>query len=744
MASGVRPFLLASLVLAGCATSPQVKEAKYLKAGHARMDKKDYPRAILEFKNAAQAMPQDAEPNYQMGLAYLETGDNASAVAAFRRTLDLKPEHLGAQLKMAELMTASGQKDLVAQAAESLENILAASPDDPEANATLALAEWQLGKPDDAAERLAQTLQKLPAHLQSSVALAKVKVSQKDISGAIEVLEKAVASDSQSAAAALALGQLYAVAAQPEKAESEIRRSLQLDPTSPSALMSLASLQASSKRLDEADQTYQKLAALPDKKFRPIHALFLFQIGKREAALAELKQILKSDPADRASRSRVVAAYVDMGNLTEAQNLLTAALKSNSNDADALFQQSVLYVKSGKLTEAKADLEQVLQLHPDWAQAHFALSEVYRLRGLTMNQRQELSEAVRLQPTLVVARLALAKNLNDSNGAKSALDLLNHTPEAQKGLLPVIVERNWALLGSGDSKELRANLDQMLKANRYPEVVFQDATLRFNSRDYAGAASAVEEVLSHDPRDARAARLLASIYAAQDPPERVVAKLSEAAVAHPKSLPLQQLMGEWEAHTGNLTGARKVFESIQAADPAYTPVELDLAGVDDSERKFDAARQRMAVIVRADPGNVKALMMLASIEGDAGNRNESIKNYRAILSIDSTNLFALNNLAYLLLSENPSEALKYAQQAGEIAPDSPNVEDTLGWVYYRMGVYSNAVSYLKMAVAKESTPARQYHLAMSYIKSGNNELGQSLLRDALHKDPSLAKAEHDW
>jgi len=37
----------------------------------------------------------------------------------------------------------------------------------------------------------------------------------------------------------------------------------------------------------------------------------------------------------------------------------------------------------------------------------------------------------------------------------------------------------------------------------------------------------------------------------------------------------------------------------------------------------------------------------------------------------------LNNLAYILAPENPDEALKYAQQAGEIAPDEATVADTL-------------------------------------------------------------------
>jgi Tfp pilus assembly protein PilF len=97
-----------------------------------------------------------------------------------------------------------------------------------------------------------------------------------------------------------------------------------------------------------------------------------------------------------------------------------------------------------------------------------------------------------------------------------------------------------------------------------------------------------------------------------------------------------------------------------------------------------------------------------------------------------------------LASVDADEALKFAQKAAEIAPDTAAVQDTLGWVYYRKGIYSAAVGYLKKAVAKEPTPRRQFHLAMSYLKSGDQDLGQRMLKTALQQDPNLPKTEQGW
>jgi cytochrome c-type biogenesis protein CcmH/NrfG len=88
------PVVCSALVLiasTSCTVSPKAKEAKYLKRGQAQMAKKDYERAALEFRTAAQAMPSDAEPFYQLGLAYLQGSNPAGAVAAFRQATQLNP-----------------------------------------------------------------------------------------------------------------------------------------------------------------------------------------------------------------------------------------------------------------------------------------------------------------------------------------------------------------------------------------------------------------------------------------------------------------------------------------------------------------------------------------------------------------------------------------------------------------------------------------------------------------------------
>jgi uncharacterized protein HemY len=86
------------------------------------------------------------------------------------------------------------------------------------------------------------------------------------------------------------------------------------------------------------------------------------------------------------------------------------------------------------------------------------------------------------------------------------------------------------------------------------------------------------------------------------------------------------------------------------------------------------------------------------------------------------------------------EALKYAQLAKEPAPYDPAVDDTLGWVCYRKGLYPMAAERFEAAVAKDPNAARRRHLAMTYLKSGDRGRGTAQLNQALKMDSTLPEA----
>ena len=733
--------LLAVLFAAGCAT-PQQKEAKYLGSGKKFLADKDYSRAVLQFRNAVKIAPRDTEPRYQLALAYLETNNFSGAVGELKKITELDPKHIGAQLKLAELMSAASDRGVLEQSQRLVHSVLATSPDNADALNTLAVTEQRLGKTEDAIHHLEQVLGHSPANLRAALTLSVILLKKGDMPGAEKILKTAAAQTPPSADAFVALGEFYQLSKNPREAAKNFSRAIELNPKNGVAMVDMARAQYEVGDKTQAGETLKKLSALPDPQFKTMHALFLFETGNATEGLAELKKLSETNPGDRTIRSRLVAAYAEMNKLPDAQLLLAAALKRNPKDTDALLQRGEIYWKSGKFTDAEKDLLDVLRYQPDLAAAHYLLAKIQQGQGKVYNQRQELSEALRLRPDMLQVRIELAQLLLNQKDPQSALKLMDQAPEPQKNLLPAVIERNWALLAKGEKGEARKNLDAGLALGKSPEMLLQKAVLDLEESRWADARAALNEILKQRPDDLRAMEILVRSYAMQNQTAAGIEKLREFAAARPKSAEVQTMLGNWLLTAGNVKAARAAYVAAKAANPNYSPADLAIAQVDVENGQLDSARQILTALLVREPKNLEALLSLGTAEQLAGDRKAAVEHYRAVLAADSRNVAALNNLAFLMTDtpDQMDEGLKYAQQAVQLAPESPSVLDTTGWAYYQKGIYRTGVKYLESAVSKEGTAVRRYHLAMAYMKSGEPQRGREALQIALKMNPNLPEA----
>jgi len=732
----------AFLILCACTQSPQAKEAQYLAKGRKEFARGNYGVAVLHFKNALSAQPRDAEPYFQLGLVYQATNDLDRAASYLRKATGLNPGHTAAQLKLAAILSTSRVREIVQEAEKRTRDVLQVVPEDSEALNLLAVTELRLGKPESAEAHLEQVLRKAPNHLTSSVVLAQARLARKDVAGAEQALKEAAIHAPKSPEPSVYLSGLYLAQGKTAEAEEALHQALRIDPKHGPALMNLGAMQARAGQKEQAEQTYRQVATLPEKQYRPMHALYLFQAGKREEAIAEFERLAADDPADRNVRTALVKAYLAVGHVTDAERVLTAALEKNGLDVDALLQRSRIYLGSAKLAEAETDLNQVLHFRSDSAEAHYLLSKVRQARENTAMQKQELGEALRLDAKFLAARAELAQVLIATGGAQAALKVLDETPQEQKLGVPILVQRNWALLALGQKAEARSGVDGVLSSGRVADALLQDAILRLDGSDYTGARASAEEALQQNPDDVRALNILVRSYAAQNQFAAGLQKVREHARRHPESAGVQILLGQFLSASGDRAAARGAFEAAATAKPDLITAKLALADLDTAEGRWDDARNRLSAVMHAHPGNIPGHMFLAQLELAEGQNGAAIEQYRKVVAIDEKNVFALNGLAYLLSeSKQPDEAIKYAQQAKELRPDNPAIDDTLGWTYFQKGLYAMAVTHLENAVSREGTARRRYHLAMAYYKAGDSKRGRETLNAALRMDPQLPEAQ---
>ena len=728
-------------VISGCTKSPAEKHAKFMESGKQYFAQKDYQRAIIEFTNASQIRPNDAETQYQLAMADWGAGRFKEAYVGLKKATEINPSHAEAQTKLAELMATSRDPKLLAAAGEHAAQAATLAPGSAESQYAVALTEYRQGKKGDAEQQLKTTLGKFPKHFQSAAGLATVKLENKDFQGAEQVLKQAAAAAPQAAEPALALGRVYEMEGKTADAEAEYRRVLQREPNNGEALLQLAGLQLRAGKKDEAEQIYKQISKLPGDS-QAMHAFFLVDQGRNDEATAEFERLWKEEPKNSLARRRLVTALMVQNRLNEAQEILAAAIKSNPKDTSALFQRSELYIKLGKYAQAQEDLTQIVRSQPDYAEAHYLLAEIHKARRADLLQKQELDTALKLKPNLLVARVALANSFVSSKNPKAALDLLDRAPEDQKKQTALIVARNWALLATGNHVSARQGIDQGSSESKSPDLLVQDAMLKIEQKDYEGGRSVLESLLQQSPENVAALQILARSYLMQKNPALASQKIREYAAMRPGSASLQIFAGNWLLRNGNRSDARAAFTAARTAEPGNPAPELALAEIDRAEGKLDSARSRLTGVLASEPQNLGAHLILAMLEDGAGNFTEAISHYRKVVELDSRQIIALNGLAYALGSHTNQldEALKYAQSAKELDQSNPATDDTLGWIYYRMGHYPRALERLQSAAAKDQNPVIKYHLAMAYFKTGDVRQGQQILSAAMQLNTNLPEA----
>jgi tetratricopeptide (TPR) repeat protein len=724
-----------------CAKKPQQKEAIFLAEGRKHLQTKDFDRAILDFRNAIQAMPNDSEAHYQLGLAYLESGNGQGAAFELMSAVKLDPKNMPAQLKLSEMMALNSDPAVVEQARKKAQEVLAASPNNADALESLALAELRLEESGDAVEHLQKALEAAPQHLNASMTLALVKLRDNDQAGAEEVMLKSVAGAPRSAEHVYALGRFYNLIRKPEDAEKAFRKALELDPKYGPALIALANLLYRTGRMDEAGQWFERASALPGKQYRPLHAIFLFKSGKSDAAIAEFERLYKADLKSREDRTRLISAYFQLGRRADAEKVLTDALKTNPNDTDALTQRAELNVIQGKYKEAETDLTEVLRNKPNSPEAHAVMAKVHEARGNSQRQLEELTEALRLNPKALAVRVRLANALTRNNAAKRALEVLDQTPGQDKQSLAVIAERNTAWWTLGDLAEMRKGIDQGLAISRTPALLLQDGMLKLREKDYQGGRASLEELLKQSPEEWKALDAIAISYVEEKKMAEGTAVVRQHTSQMPKSAAAQLFLATWLFRTGDKAGARAAFQAAKSLAPNSAGADLGLAQLDANEGKLESARGIFTAVVAREPLNIGARLGAAQIDVQTGRTDEAIDHYERILQMDSGNAIALNDLAYLLADtgKDPDRALMLAQKVKAMAPGNLTVEDTIGWAYYKKGLYRASLDYLGKA-ADGGTPRRKVHLAMAYIQTGDRQKASALVQAALKEDPSLPEA----
>jgi Tfp pilus assembly protein PilF len=200
------------------------------------------------------------------------------------------------------------------------------------------------------------------------------------------------------------------------------------------------------------------------------------------------------------------------------------------------------------------------------------------------------------------------------------------------------------------------------------------------------------------------------------------------------------MLAKVEFSANNFAKAESTLRRALEADPSNPEPYGLLAQLYMQQGKLDAAKTEFAEIARLQSRSVASRTLLGVLCYATKDYGGAQSWWEAALRIDPNSAAAANNLAWLYADGNTNldAALELAQVAKAKMPNQPEINDTLGWVYYKKHMGRTAAPYLLLSIEKDrKNPVYQYHLGMVYAQTGEDGKARRFLEQALSLNPNF-------
>ena len=194
--------------------------------------------------------------------------------------------------------------------------------------------------------------------------------------------------------------------------------------------------------------------------------------------------------------------------------------------------------------------------------------------------------------------------------------------------------------------------------------------------------------------------------------------------------------------SGETAVAAEVAQALARARPDLPLVQARLGDVlrdnDDPAGARAAYSTALDLYGPDDPNRWVVLYSRAIVAHAMDDWTQAETDFRAALALNPDQPQVLNYLGYSLVErgEKLDEALDMIERAVAALPDSGAIVDSLGWVYFQLGRYDDAVVPLEQAAALEATdPIVNDHLGDAYWAVGRAREARFQWQRALSFDP---------
>ncbi len=734
--------VVAAVSVASCKSDPKVAAREHLEDGNRQLAQQQYPEAILEYRRAVQADPRLGEARLQLAHAYASSGDGQNALKEYARASDLLPDDTSAQVKAGNFMLLAGRFE---DAQGVAKRMLARDANNVEAQILLANSLAGMKDLDGAVAAFETAVTMDPKRSATYSELGSVRLIGGQKEAAEAAFRKAIEIDEKSANAHLSLANFFWATGNMPEAERGIRRALQIEPNNlvGNRAMSMYYMLVNTP---EAAEPHLKIVAdvSPNIEAKYFLAEYYLRLGRTDAARAVLTPLVAAKASFVGASVRLARVEVVAKKNAEAHRVLEAVLAREPKNAEALITLGKLHLSENNTINALTTLQTAVQANPRSIEAQLALAQTLVLRGSVTEGTSAYNDALKLDGTNTEARMGLARLQINNNMPADALPLVLKIVEEQPRNLEARLLLLHGLIAVGDLPQATTQVNVLLQqAPGSATVQTAAGMLATVKKDSEGARRAYALALSADPKSYQALAGLLNSEMQGKKFGSAKALIEKQLAAMPNDPNVLLMAAQTYSAMGDAFETEQALKKTVEVDPQSLQAYSMLGRMYYQQGRLDLARRELETFVTRAPKSVPANTMLGTILELQGKKEEAKQRYNQALQTDPRAAVAANNLAWINANTNGNldMALQLAQTAKSQLPNRHEVDDTLGWIYYKKGLSTLAIESLNNSTTRQpDNPSYNYHLALAHHQNGDKEQARKHLEKALKSNANFEGA----
>jgi putative PEP-CTERM system TPR-repeat lipoprotein len=702
----------------------------YILKGEILNRKGDHTGAIGQFDQAIKTEPNNIAGYIDRAQTEIGLKDDAKAEADVKTLLGINNRSVPGNYL--EALILARRKDFTG-ADTILTKIAPAFPNFPRGYYLQAVVKSALKQLEQAEAAITAYLAAVPDDVVGEKVQADIMLRKGNSAGAAEVLEKVTAQSPDDFAALTMLGQAYMGARKPQQAVEAFEKAQKLAPDNPAVLRGLALNHLATGDSAEGTSELEKAVQLAPDDAPSTEALILVYMraknwDKAKSLIADLK---KRKPDDPLAGNMTGMLELAQNHLPEAQAAYQAVEKQFPDFAPAKLQLGYIATLQGHSDEAKAKYREVLDKDPNNAQALQRLSQLLEADKKPDDVVDLWLKAHHAQPDSVPAALGLVQAYMVKKDMDSALAIIRDMQIRQPNEPRLFAMRAELELQKKDAKDAVVSLQRLSELRPQDPAVRSDlAKAQALSGDTNGAIATIGEARKLDPNNIGLA-IQEIAYLGQRNPDDAIQAAQRLAAQMPDQPRAQVVEGDYLQSQKRPAEAIAAYNKALQVHPSLLIVSR-LAGMAMKDGKPAQAGKLLKDWVNAHPDDLAAQVEMANFSLQQKDYSDAKTRFEAALKSRPNDPLILNNLAYIYQRDGDARALDFAQKAHDAAPQSPAIDDTLGWIMLQKDDTANGLKYLEQAHSGAPDDLDiSYHLAVALDKTGKKPEATDLLKKAI-------------